>query len=178
LTLLSSRICIGLLVVLPLAGADVSYVVMNGRGDRNSLVRVSADGQSVTTIAHGAAGFGLTKDQAGNYIVAAGWSLHSVTPSGAVRTIAKAPTGSQWMSVVQEAEGTFVVADNRLHAVWRVSPDGLSLTRLCNYPVKKSDELEDTSLALDSQGNILLLEDNESAQLFRITPAGDASSAW
>ena len=39
----------------------ISYVVMNARSARNSLVGVSADGSSMSTIAGGAAAFGLAK---------------------------------------------------------------------------------------------------------------------
>lgn len=161
-------------VVLPATAADFSYVGLNRLADRNSLVRVSADGGTFTTITNGAAGNDLTKDRAGNYIVAAVGSLLRVTPSGVVSTIAKAPKGSQWMSVIEDAADAFIVADNMQHAVWRVSADGLSVARIWNYPAQDGN-LDCATLALDGQGNYLLLENSPGVRLFRITPAGDAT---
>jgi hypothetical protein len=156
------------------AAGDFSYVVLNGGADRNSLVRVSADGRSITTIANEAGGYGLAKDHAGNYIVAAVNSLLKVTPSGSVSLIAKAPADSQWMSVVEDAEGMFAVADNRQHAIWRVSPDGKSVAKIWTYSAPTGG-LENTSLASDGHGNSLLLEDSHYVRLHRITPAGVAT---
>jgi hypothetical protein len=158
----------------PSAAGDFSYVVLNGGADRNSLVRVSADGSSITAIAHGAGGYGLAKDHAGNYIVAAVGSLLKVTPYGVVSTIAKTPKGSQWMSVVEDAEGMFLVVDNQQHALWRVSQDGQSVTKIWNYAAPGGD-MNDIALAPDGHGNSLLLENHSAVHLFRITPAGAAT---
>ena len=54
-----------LLVFGTLATHGASYVVSQER-DQDSLVRVSLDGQSMTTIASGVAGVGLAVDAAGN----------------------------------------------------------------------------------------------------------------
>jgi hypothetical protein len=160
----------------PAAGGDLSYVVLNGRSSQNGLVRVSADGKSMITIARRASGSGLAKDHDGNYIVASVHWLLRVTPAGEVTTIAEAPGGSQWMSVTLDAAGNFFVSDNVQHAVWRVSPDGAIVAKLWTYPIIRLAEMEDTSMALDSRGNLVLVEDNGfSAHLFRISAAGEAT---
>jgi streptogramin lyase len=160
------------LATLSATAADYSYVVLNS-SDRNSLVRLAPDGTFLATIANGAGGHGMTKDGSGNYIVAAVGSLRKVTPSGGVSTIAKAPSGSQWMSVVLDAAGDFIVADNRQHCVWRVSQSGESITKLVDYPANLHI-LNNTSIVLDGKGNYLLLADAD-CRLDKITPTGELS---
>jgi DNA-binding beta-propeller fold protein YncE len=162
--------CILPLPVCQAIAADVSYVVLN-RSDHNSLVRVSADGRSISTIAEHAGGYGLARDSAGNYIVAAVSSLLRVTPSGEVSTIVKAPRDSAWMCVVPDNEGAFVVVDNRQHAVWRLSADGRSIAKIANYS-GNSEHWEDCGIILDESGNYLVLEDNRGTRLWRIIPSG------
>ena len=86
--------CAVLLATWPATAAAGSFVVLNYSAN-NSLVRVSSDGQLISTIAVNVGGFGLTKDRAGNYLIAAVRSLLRVTPSGSVSTIATAPRGSR-----------------------------------------------------------------------------------
>lgn len=62
--------------------AELSFVVLRS-SEKYSLVRVSADGKLVTTIAHGAPGVGLAKDTAGNYVIAAATKLLIATPFSA-----------------------------------------------------------------------------------------------
>jgi len=107
--------------------------------------------------------------------VAAVSSLIRVTPSGQITNIAKAPPESQWMSVVQEQTGSFLVVDNRQHGIWRVSQDGHTTTKLLSYAAP-NPVWEGTSIVPDGNGNYLLLEDHSSARLFRVTPAGDLGS--
>ena len=95
--------------------------------DQNSLVRVSVDGKSVTTIASGVPGVALAIDAAGNYIVVSESMLSRVTPAGVVTPLAKAPEGSKWASVAVDPSGTILVADRLRPVVWRISPDGKSL---------------------------------------------------
>jgi hypothetical protein len=167
---LDSICCIVLLATWPATAEAGSFVVLNYSAN-NSLVRVSSDGHLIGTIAANVGGFGLTKDRADNYIIAAVRSLLRVTPSGSVSTIATAPRGSQWLSVVQDAEGAFAVADNEQHAVWRISPDGRSVAKLASYPVA-APELEGVNILLDESGNYLVIEENHGTHLWRITPAG------
>jgi hypothetical protein len=164
--------CAALSLVSSAAGADFSYVVLNDRTDHNGLVRVSSDGRSITTIADKVHGHGFAKDRSGNYIVATLDSLAKVTPAGLVSTIATAPKGSQWISVVEESTGLFLIADNEQHALWRVSPDGKSVARVWTYS-KSTSSLENTSLALDGRGNALLLENSHEVRLHKIPPTGD-----
>lgn len=173
--LLSSCIVL-LLAVLPAVAGPVSYVVLNGSGS-TSLEGVGPDGYSLRPIATGAGGSGLALDTNGNYIVAAVGSLLRVDPSGAVGAnvapIALAPSGSQWMSVAVDSSGNFIVADNVQHAVWRVSPSGLVVTKVANYPVSSPSEGEATGITVDPSGNYLVMEGNGGhANFFSITPAG------
>ena len=54
--LFSLTIFVVLGTLLPVNGGDFSYVVLNARIGQNSLVRVSADGSSMSTIANGVGG--------------------------------------------------------------------------------------------------------------------------
>jgi DNA-binding beta-propeller fold protein YncE len=154
----------------PAIAAHISYVVLNRSGN-NSLVRVSADGRSISPIAERASGYGLAKDNAGNYVVAAVGSLLRVTPYGNVSTIAEAPSGSRWMGVLQDFDGTFIVADNRQHAVWRVSPDGQTITKVATYS-GDPPTLEGVGVILNESGEYSLVEDNQGTRLWRITRRG------
>jgi len=170
----SDRICcVLLLTAWPATAGAGSFVVLN-RSANNSLVRVSSDGHLIGTLAVKVGGYGLTKDSAGNYIIAAVSSLLRVTPSGGVSTIATAPRGSQWMRVVQDHEGVFVVADNQRHAVWRISADGQSVAKLANYS-EASPIMEDVSIVLDESGNYLVIEEIHGTHLWRVTPAGQVT---
>jgi sugar lactone lactonase YvrE len=165
---------LALLACLASACASVesySFVILN-RSSSNSLVRYDAHGQFVATIANGAGGVSFAKDRNGNYIVAAVGSLLRVTPAGTVTTIAKAPARSQWIYVLQEPEGSFLVADNVRHAIWRVSDDGQTTIQLLDYPAPSPNVMENASIAPDRQGSYLLLEENGGARLFRFTPTG------
>jgi hypothetical protein len=166
------RSCAVLLAMAwPSVAANVSYVVLHQHGSE-SLVRVSDDGQSRTTIATGAGGYGLAVDKHGDYIVAAVSSLLRVTASGAVSQIAETPGGSQWMSVAVDAGGNYIVGDNQRHSIWRVSADGQTVNRVATYPAQNT-ELEDIGVTVDRAGDYLVVEDNSFASHFwRISPSG------
>jgi len=154
----------------------VSYVVLHMYSS-DSLVRVSDDGQSRTTIATGAGGQSLAVDQHGDYIVAAVSSLLRVTRSGVVSKIATPLNGSQWLSVALDAAGNYILADNRQHAVWRVSQDGRIVDKVANYPVRRNVEWEDVGVIVDGAGDYLLAENNfNAAHFWRISPAGTVTS--
>jgi len=166
------------LVVLPLAADPIAFVALNGLNP-GTLLRYS--GHSVTTIATlsgsnpiGVTGVGLTKDNFGNYIVAFLSSILRVTPTGTVSTIAIAPSGSQWLAVAADSLGNLIVGDNEQHAIWRITPGRLmtAVIKIANYPVSAA-ELEEVQVLVDSSGNYLVLEDNNSqVRMFSITPAG------
>lgn len=167
------RGCAALLVLAwPSVAGNVSYVVLHGKGS-DGLIRVSGDGQSRATIAAGVVGSGLATDGRGDYIVATIGSLVRVTASGVVSNIAVCPSGSQWMSVAIDASGNFIAGDNRLHAIWRVTPDGQIVDKVAAYPVKTNNELEDVGVVVDNSGDFLVMEDNSfSAHFWRISPTG------
>jgi hypothetical protein len=157
------------------SAGDVSYVVLN-RSDTNSLVRVSDDGKSITTIANGAGGYGLAVDQNGDYIVAAVSRLLRVTRSGRVSVIAQTPLGSQWMAVAIDFQGDFILTDNRQHAVWRVSATNGVATKVANYPVvNQQHELEDSGVLVDPSGDYLVIEDNHVIEVDHIRKSTDAT---
>jgi hypothetical protein len=145
--------------------------------DEDSLVRVSADGKTATTIANGAAGVGLTVDRAGNYIVAARSALLRVTRAGVVTTIATAPNGSEWVAVAEHPGGGLVVADGILHVIWRVSDDGRTVDKFAEYPGSLPRGGSGIGLLRDDSGDFLLLRigDDNTAHLYLISPAGEVS---
>ncbi len=171
------RGCVAFFVISwPTVAGNISYVVLHRYGP-DSLVRVSDDGQSRTTIASGAGGYGLAVDQHGDYIVAAVSALLRVTPSGFVSNIAVAPTGSQWLGVAVDSEGNYVVADNQRHSIWRISEDGRRADRIATYPVHHIDEMEDVGIIVDGAGDYLVVEDNHfTVHFWRVSAAGGVTS--
>jgi hypothetical protein len=167
--------CVALFALARLSVAgDVSYVVLH-RPNYEGLVRVSGDGSSRTTIARGVGGFGLAVDERGDYIVANASSLVRVTPLGVAGNIAAAPGGSQWLGVAVDATGNYILADNRQHAVWRVSQDGRIVDKVAIY-TDQSKELEDVAVIVDRAGDYLLMEDHSfAAHFWLITPAGNVA---
>jgi hypothetical protein len=155
-----------------IAAANYSFVVLN-HASFYSLVRISPEGKYISTIANGFAGEGLAKDPEGNYLVTTVTALLRVTPSGGVSRIATAPAGSHWLKVIGAPDGSSIVTDNVQHALWRVSKDGQTITKIANYPVPNYHEWESTSVAIDGQGNYKLLEDNHrESRLYKINPEG------
>jgi hypothetical protein len=169
----SSKISVvlaALAFVMNAASGSTVYEVLERSG---SLVGVSAGGASVGMMTNSFGGIDLAVDANGNYIVTTGSHLMRVTTDGAVSTIAVAAYGSQFLSVAVDAAGNFIVADNMLHPVLRISPDGLSRTVVASYPISNYQELEDAFVRIDSAGNYILVEDNnEDVSLFKITPSG------
>jgi streptogramin lyase len=149
-----------------------SYVVLN-HSTYPSLVRIGADGKYLSTIANGFQGHSLARAANGDYLVDTIDSLLRVTPSGTVTTFAKAPMGSHWLQVMQAPNGNVIVNDNVRHALWSISPDGESIVKIANYPIANEHEQDSANLALDPQGNYMLLDfAHPAARFFRFTPSG------
>ena len=136
-----------------------SWVFLQDDPDQ-SLVRLSADESSLTTIASSAAGAGLAMDLNGDYIVAARKALLRVTRSGKVNQIAAAPGGSSWTRVGVTARGEFIAADGVKPVLWRISPDGRSVEMVASYRELECDQPGSEiqlALAVDPSGEYLLL---------------------
>ena len=156
------------------------FVVVQGghNGQAGSLLRYSAGGRLLDTIATLPNGIAVAKSR-GNYMVVTGPTLVQVTPTGGVATIAQAPSGTAgstgWIGITADQLGNLIVVDNLQHAVWRITPGpGASVvTKVANYAVDDTIHPEDAAVAMDRDGNYLVLEDNGgSVHLFLITPAG------
>ena len=163
------------------ADGAISYVVLED-GDPGALVRISADGGTVSTIARGVSGLGLTVDGAGNYIVAGRTALLRITPTGRISTIASAPDGSVWASVAVDGSGNFLVGDGRKPALWRVSADGKTTTKLLTFDdIDIHDGRRKSALVVDRAGDCFFLVQSNNhrigiiPQLFRITPQGQTT---
>jgi hypothetical protein len=140
------RACTALLVMAwPSLAGDVSYVVLYREGLDN-LLRVSEDGRFSKRIATVEGGYGLALDNSGDYIVAALTSVFRVTPAGKVEKIAEAPSGSHWISVAVDLAGNYILADNRQHAVWRVSPADRTVTRVATYSTTYHNNMESVGI--------------------------------
>jgi hypothetical protein len=133
-----------------------SYVVLQDR-ERDSLVRVSADGHSMTAIASGAAGVGLAVDAAGNYVIAAKSRLLHVTPSGEVSVIAEAPANAEWIAVLVDADGSMVAADGKQPVLWRISANGKSITKAAVYDGLTYSAGREVTLTHEAAGDYWLL---------------------
>ncbi len=160
-------------------GTPVSYIAVNSSGGTVSL---SPNASTESTIAPSTSGFDAVLDNSGNYIVAQGTQLARVTPSGNVSVFGVAPSGSTWAAVATDGLGNYIVADNKLHAVWRLSPDGAYHQLVATYPVSSSGENEDVHVLVDVHGNYVIAEDNNTfsstlpgVSLFSITPAGNVT---
>jgi hypothetical protein len=162
---------------LTAARADtISFVVDSPRGPNPGLVRVSSDGSTVTPIGPGFNGnYGIYVEPDGDIVTSSGYGTadaYRVTPSGSVSMIAPPPTGVWWFAVTEDHSGDLILADNNNHAIYRVSPDGSSVTFVANYPVVNVTEEEDVSLLVDSFGNYIVADDNGGTHMYSITPAG------
>src|ERR1700730_9278862 len=114
----------------------VIYNVLNRNG---SIARIPAGGGPATTISNSFGGVGLALDNSSNFIVATGYSLMKVTPGGASSLIANAPAGSQFIDVAVDGSGNYIVADNQMHRILRVSSDGSMMTPVASYPVTNNE---------------------------------------
>jgi len=162
-----------------LPAASTSYVVLQ-KGP-NSLVRVSSDGKSVTTIAGGFDGAGLAIDSAGNYVVGARSKLLRITPSGTISTIAEAPGDALWTTVAVDAQGSVIVADGRKPRIWRVAADGSLVVKVADYEAFNDSLEQSVGVAVDSAGDYWVVRADAdpltpglpaTARLYRISPTG------
>ncbi len=112
----------------------------------------------------------IALDASGNLIVASFQQLTKITPAGVSTLISTAPSGSGWVSVAVDSSGYYIVADNQLHRIVRISPAG-SVVPVANYPAPVSD-LEDAVVRIDSLGNYVVAEDNGGFHVYRISPSG------
>ena len=162
-------------LVAPLAADPLGLVVLNGNSP-GSVLRYTANG--FTTIANlPSAATAMTRDAFGNYLVASGVSLTTISPTGAVTPVPLPllPLPPTWVSIAYDAQGHIVAADNTQHSVWLITPQkpaGL-VTKIASYPVTRVAQAEDVSIVVGSDGNYLLLEDNTFGPvLYSITPGG------
>jgi hypothetical protein len=127
----------------------------------------------VTTIAN-VYGSGLAEEADGDFVIAAADSIKRVTRTGRVSIVATAPATSKWASIALDNVGYFIVADNRQHAVWRLSPDGSTQTLVARYNHNISPGQDPVAVAVDSTGNYIVADGSGPyLQLFRITPNGE-----
>lgn len=166
--------------------AGPSYVVLQDT-DESSLVRVSADGRVVVKIADHAAGLGLAQDENGDYVVGARSRLLRVTKTGEISIIATAPAGAEWTAVaIDPRDGSFVVADGKQPALWRISADGRSVLKIASFQdINYAGGDRKGAVVVDSSGNAFLLTEGDPrregsrriarAHLFRVSPRGEMS---
>ena len=150
------------------APGTVDYVLT-----RNAAIVPIGGGSTITcppqTCPSGAAD--LAVDSSGNFIVGAISGLVKITQAGASSVISSAPQGSQWFSVAIDSSGYYIVADNKLHQIVRISPAGV-VVPVAFYTVSSPGNLEDAYVRIDSQGNYIVAEDNGGFHIYRISPSG------
>jgi hypothetical protein len=142
-------------------------------GRRTGLISMPSGTVIATAGAIGASSHDLAADStASNYYIPGISVLKKVTSGGTVSTLATAGGTSQWISAAVDGSGNIIIADNEQHGIWRVSPNGLSVVFVNNYPTCTTN-LEDVYVRIDSGGNYVIATDNCSAtRLYRMTPAG------
>jgi len=114
----------------------------------------------------------IALDASDNFIVASVSALAKITRAGLSSVISTPPSGSQWVSAAVDSSGYFIVADNALNRVVRISPTG-TVVPVASFPVLNNDELEDAFVRIDSQGNYIVAEDSASVlRMFRISTSG------
>lgn len=142
------------------------------------LVGVPADGGPATLQKNGVSdGLGIALDRNGDFILAHFGALDRYTPgSSGYSVIARPPSGSSFIDVAIDGSGNYIVADNEMHRIVRITPDGSSITPVASYPVGNPAG-EDAWVRIDGDGNYVLAEDNGSQlHVFRITPSGTVTS--
>ena len=152
------------------APLGLSFVIINGSG---GLVRVAGDGTSATTITNAVSGSSVAQEANGNFVVATTDSLKRVTPDGVVSSVASAPADSQWVAVAVDPLGNLIVADNKVHQIVRVLPDGSASSVIASYSAyATANVFENVSLQIDNQGNYIVAEDNGGAQILKVNATG------
>jgi hypothetical protein len=149
------------------------------------VVSLPASGGSPTILSKNFGGTGFAIDSASNYIIATGDALMKVTPSGTSSLIATAPTGSQFIDVTIDGSGNYIVSDNQKHQILRLTTTSnrTTITAVGTYPVGTTNELEDSWVRVDGNGNYIIVEDNvwtnDPTRLIRVyvmTPEGTIST--
>jgi uncharacterized protein (TIGR03437 family) len=119
--------------------------------------------------------YDFAADASGNFIITSGNALAKVTQAGTTTLIAHAPDNSVWVSVAVDAAGNYIVDDDGVHQLVKVTPAGV-VTPIASYPITNVDFEEDAVVRIDSAGNYILAHDNgTAARVFRITPAGNVT---
>jgi hypothetical protein len=156
----------------PATTQPLSYVVAN-LDSTATLVRVWPDGSSAT-IATGLAALSLYVEPDGNIAVGTSDTVYRVAmPGGTATQIARAPDGSLWSRITEDASGNILAVDHGLHAVWRMAHDGTGAKVVANYPVQNQSSTEDVVITVDGSGNYIVANDNSGVTtLCSITPAG------
>ena len=72
-----------------------------------------------------------------------------------------------------DSSGNYIVADNLLHRIVKVTPAGV-ITQIANYPVSNPDGPESVYVRIDSAGNYIVADDHGGVvSVYQITTSGN-----
>ena len=169
------HILLQLVFVHALVGGDAGrHFVILQNDAKNSLLRVSATGETVEVIADGVPGEALMQDASGNYMVLSRHALTQVRPSGEIRVIAKAQAAAYWCAIVGHRDGSYLVADCNSSSITQIDAEGT--TKLfATYP-GGALPVWDIGMVQQADGILVFRQrDDESLALFRIDWNGKPS---
>jgi uncharacterized protein (TIGR03437 family) len=165
------------------AAGDAFYVLAPYIDPETDVIAISATG-TTTLVCSGAAPYDacynanandFARDSSGNFVIAAGSVLVSMTPAGTSTII---PTGNgeyDFVSVAIDASGNYIVAENNADQLLRIPPGGGTPVVIASYGLSY-----DNVVRVDSNGNYIVAYDDGSdaatASILRITPGGTVSN--
>jgi len=117
-----------------LFGGDVGrHFIILQNDEKNSLLRVSATGETVEVIASGVPGEALMQDVNGNYMVLSHHALTQVTPGGEIRVVAKSEESVWWCAIAGHRDGSYLVADCNSSSITQIDAQGTAKP-FASYP--------------------------------------------
>jgi hypothetical protein len=151
----------------------------------SSILQVAANGSQTNTICSGAQchATDLTSDSQGNIYAHDSSGIAAITVGGTVTQVI-AFSGNPLFSggagtggLALDGLGNIIFVDNVEDAVYRVSTTGTNLTKVAAFPVQSPSQMQDTYVAIDHNGNyIVVSDDNEAVKVYRFSPSGAPST--
>ena len=129
-------------------------------GDSYRVIRIAPTGSNSNVVNLNAFMIpspAMALNAVGDIVVAGGTAIRKVTPLGRVYTIFSGPPLTSVVAVAVDDAGYIIAADNSNDVIYRISPDGSSITPIVNLPTTAS--LQNIELAVDAAGNLIFAHD-------------------
>jgi subtilisin family serine protease/streptogramin lyase len=152
------------LTVIPGGGgtppaARLTYLVTDGdlSAAAGTIFRFSAGGRVTTLATLTSPPQDIASDADGNLFVTLPFrqQIVRITPDGAVSTLFSGSPLAGPLAIVVDHAGNIIVGDNHADAVFRISPDGRSISEIARVPATPR-QAQSITLAIDADGSVLV----------------------